>query len=163
MAGRDLLERLRPTGAPGGAGPVAVPADDAVRDRELEPVFQALEETVAECDQLGRHADLAAAEQLARADRDVQQWLAEARLAAAEQRAAAAAAVSRAADAAAVALLADAEADAVRLRISGRAALGPLVERIVALVRDDLLARPPPRRSIAVRRSTAERWRGKPS
>ena len=140
MAGRDLLERLRPTGAPGGAGPVAVPADDAAGHRELEPVFRALGATISECDQLADQADVAAAEQLARADRDVRQWLAEARLAAAEQRAAAAAAVGRAADEAATALLSAAEADAVRLRLSGRAALGPLVDRIVTLVRAQLLA-----------------------
>jgi len=140
VPGRDLLQRLRPTGAPGGAGPVAVPADDAARNRELEPVFAALEETFAQCDQLARDAEHAAAEELARADREAQQWLAEARLAAVGQRAAAAAAVRREADAAAAALLREAEADAARLRASGRAALGPLVERIVALVREDLLA-----------------------
>jgi len=138
VAGRDLLERLRPTGAPGGVGPVAVPADDAVRNRELEPVFRSLEDTVAECDRIARDADRAAAEHLARADRDAQQWVAEARLAAAEQRAAAAAAVRREADVVAAALIAEAEAEAARLQVSGRTALDPLVERIVARVRADL-------------------------
>ena len=142
MAGRDLLERLRPTGAPGGAGPVAVPADDAVRHRELEPVFRALAPTLTECGRLAHQAEAAAAEQLDRADEDARQWLAEARLAAAEERAAAAAAVSRAADEAAAALLSAADTDAARLRMSGRAALGPLVERIVTQVRAELLAGP---------------------
>jgi hypothetical protein len=117
---------------------VAVPADDAVRNRELEPVFEALMETVAQCDRLDRDADRAAAEHLSRADRDAQQWVAEARLAAAEHRAAAAAAVRREANAAAAAQLADAEKDAARLRITGRAALAPMAERIVGLVRGDL-------------------------
>ncbi|HEU4349929.1 MAG TPA: hypothetical protein VFR35_19300, partial [Actinoplanes sp.] len=40
---RDFLERLRPAGVPGAAGPAGVPADRVSEiAAELEPVFAAL-------------------------------------------------------------------------------------------------------------------------
>jgi hypothetical protein len=47
----DLLQRLRPVGAPGAVGPVAVPvhADDVLA-AELAPLFDALEPVLTECD-----------------------------------------------------------------------------------------------------------------
>lgn len=48
---RDLLERLRPSGAPGTAAPSAVPADrQAERSAELDPVLARLDDVQAEAE-----------------------------------------------------------------------------------------------------------------
>ncbi len=61
---RDLLERFRPVGTPGPAGPVGVPADSrADLEAELAPVLAGLQETERQCEQM-RAAGRARAERL---------------------------------------------------------------------------------------------------
>ncbi|HEY3259730.1 MAG TPA: hypothetical protein VGJ95_05585 [Pseudonocardiaceae bacterium] len=84
---RDFLERLRPVGAPGAAGPAGVPADRSAEiAAELEPVFAALADVEVE---LRRERDTGEAEAARRrrraAERSVE-ILAEARRAAESER-----------------------------------------------------------------------------
>lgn len=136
MALSDLLQRLRPTGAPGPAGPVAVPAEDEdAAAAELAPVFEALAPVLDECEEIRSTAGREAEDEIARSHRDADRLVAEASERSSAERAAAATKVRRSGDAAADALLADAEAAAERLRREGGRRLAELTEQVVANVR----------------------------
>lgn len=139
----DLLQRLRPAGAPGPAGPVAVPTEDEdAAAAELEPVFEVLAPVLAEYEAIRSAAEEEAEEEIARGHRDAARLVAEASERSSAERAAAATRVRRSGDVAADALLADAEAAAERLRREGRGRLGELTERVVANVRASATAGP---------------------
>jgi hypothetical protein len=132
----DLLQRLRPVGAPGAAGPVAVPAHaDDVLAAELAPVFDALEPVLVECDAIRSTAATAAAAEIAAAEQDARRVIADAVSRAPGERAAAAARIRRTADAAADALIADADTAAAQLVTDGRERLGMLADRVIARLR----------------------------
>jgi phosphoenolpyruvate-protein kinase (PTS system EI component) len=137
----DLLQRLRPVGAPGAAGPVAVPihAEDVLA-AELEPLFDALEPVAAECETIRSSAAASAAEEAAAAQRDTERLIADATSRAPAERAAAAARIRQAADAAADAMTADAEGAAVRLTDVGRERLGDLTDLVITHLRATITA-----------------------
>ncbi|HEX6577761.1 MAG TPA: hypothetical protein VF082_05280 [Jiangellaceae bacterium] len=137
----DLLQRLRPVGAPGAAGPVAVPvhADDVLA-AELEPLFDALEPVLTECDAIRSMAAKTAAAGIAAAEQDARQVIADAASRAPAERAAAAARIRRSADVAADALVADADAAAAQLVAAGRKRLGVLADLVLAHLRATITA-----------------------
>ncbi|HEX6234682.1 MAG TPA: hypothetical protein VFZ63_16260 [Jiangellaceae bacterium] len=145
MALSDLLQRLRPAGAPGGAAAVAVPAEeeDPVA-AELAPVFEALASVLAECDRIRTSAEQAAADEIARARREAEVMVADATSRVPAERAAAAAMIHRSGDAAADALLAEAQQAAARLRTDGAQRVAELTERVVANIRAAITARAGP-------------------
>lgn len=141
MALSDLLQRLRPAGAPGAAAAVAVPAEDEdAAGAELVPVFEALASVVAECDAIRTAAERAAADEIARARHEAEITLADATSRAPAERAAAAATIHRSGDAAADALLAEAEEAAARLRTGGDRRVAQLTEQVVANLRAGIAA-----------------------
>jgi hypothetical protein len=136
MALSDLLQRLRPAGAPGAAAAVAVPAEEEdAAAAELAPVFEALASVVAEGDAIRTSAERAAADEIARARHEAEIALADATSRAPAERAAAAAKIHRSGDAAADALLAEAQEAAARLRIDGGRRVAELTEQVVANLR----------------------------
>jgi hypothetical protein len=137
----DLLQRLRPVGAPGAAGPVAVPthAEDLVA-AELAPLFDALEPVAAECEAIRSAAAKSAAEEIAAAEREAELLVADARSRAPAERAAAAARIRQTADAAADALTADAEATAALVTVRGRERLEELTDLIITHLRATITA-----------------------
>jgi hypothetical protein len=147
MALSDLLQRLRPAGAPGAAAPVAVPAEEEdAAAAELAPVFQALEPVVAECEAIRSSAEQAVSDELARARRDAEAMVANALSRAPAERAAAAAGIHRSGDAAADALRAEADTMAARLRVEGGRRLAELTDLVMANLRAGLAdADDPPR------------------
>jgi ElaB/YqjD/DUF883 family membrane-anchored ribosome-binding protein len=137
----DLLQRLRPVGAPGAAGPVAVPihAEDVLA-AELGPLFDALEPVAAECETIRSAAAKSAAEETAAAKRDAERLIADATSRAPAERAAAAARIRQAANSAADVLTADAESTAARLTERGRDRLGELTALIITHLRAAITA-----------------------
>jgi len=136
MAVSGLLQRLRPAGAPGAAGPVAVPAqpeDGALA--ELAPVFDALAPVIIECDAIRTAAGQAAAEKAADARRDAAAVVADATSRAPAERAVAAAAVQRSGDEVADKLVANAQAAAAQLKIDGAQRLDDLTELVIRNLR----------------------------
>jgi hypothetical protein len=138
---RELLERLRPAGAPGAATVAGVPAD-RVRsaEAELAPVFEALAGVVVECARRRRVAGEDAARVAAEAEQRAHAVTARARAGAEAERAAAAADI-RAASAIQLEALsrqARIEADRVRREATGRN--DTLVKQVVELARGHLVA-----------------------
>lgn len=141
MALSDLLQRLRPAGAPGGAAPVAVPAEEEdAAAAELAPVFEALEAVVAECAAIRSSAERAAADEIARARHEAEALVADASSRAPAERAAAAAKIHRSGDAAADALLERARETATRLRVDGDRRLVELIGVVMANLRASIAA-----------------------
>lgn len=139
MALSDLLQRLRPAGAPGAAAPVAVPAEEEdAAAAELAPVFAALEPVVAECEAIRSSAQQTVSDELAQARRDAEAMVADALSRAPAERAAAAARIHRSGDAAADALRAEADTTAARLRAEGGRRLAELTDLVMANVRAGL-------------------------
>ncbi|HEX6335364.1 MAG TPA: hypothetical protein VFZ85_00260 [Jiangellaceae bacterium] len=139
MALTDLLQRLRPAGAPGAAAPVAVPAEEEdAAAAELAPVFEALDAVVAECEAIRSSAEQAASDEMAQARRDAEAIVADALSRAPAERAAAAARIHRSGDAAADALREEADAKAARLRMDSGRRLAELTELVVANLRAGL-------------------------
>lgn len=133
---RDLLERFRPAGAPGGATAAGTPVDHtADMASELAPVFAALAETQTECAQLLDSARADAAATLARAREQANAVRDSAReRVPAERTAAAAAAV----EAERGRVVSEAWHDKERLDDlldRGRAAIPAVVEEVVEAVR----------------------------
>jgi hypothetical protein len=137
----DLLQRLRPVGAPGAAGPVAVPvhADDVLA-AELAPLFDALQPVLTECAAIRSTAAKAAAAEIAAAEQDARRVIADAVARAPAERAAAAARIRRTADVAADALIADADTAAAQLVARGRQRLGALADVVIARLRATITA-----------------------
>lgn len=145
---RDLLQRFRPLGAPGAAAPSGVPADRrAERDRELQPVFDALVDVQEE---VGRIRAAATAQAHVRGEQAEQQaaaLLRTARRDAATARAEAAAAAAARVEEESRRVLAEAEADAAVVVRRAEERYAGLVDRVVHGVRaaaDQRTPRPVP-------------------
>lgn len=140
MALSDLLQRLRPVGAPGAAGPVAVPAEEEdATALELAPVFDALAPVLAECAAIRSAAERAGADEVTRARREADALLADAAARAPGERAGAATRVQRSGDAETEAVLAAAGAEAERLRAAGRQQLAELTDLVITNIRAGLV------------------------
>lgn len=144
MARNSLLDRFRPVGAPGPAGPAGVPAtDDQGPDAELIPVFEALDRTVRETEALTTDASRRAAQTVKQAREEAAAMVEKARMESGAVRAEAAAAVSREAAAADEEMLRRAGEEAAELRRRGESRVPQLAAVIVAdLVRDLLSSTP---------------------
>lgn len=137
----NLLQRLRPAGAPGTAGPVAVPAkaEDGPA-AELAPVFEALASVISRCDAIRTAAEEAAAAEAASAQRDAATVISDATSRAPAERAAAAARVHQVGDAAADALVVEAQTGATRLEAEGRQRLIELTGVVLSNLRATIAA-----------------------
>lgn len=137
----DLLNRLRPVGAPGPAGPVAVPAEEEDRAAaELAPVFAALADTVAQTDALRAAATERAAATTAESEREAGTLVANATSRAAGERAAAAARVQASGADEAAALLDEAKRQSTRLRAGSEPRLDELTEIVITNLRANVAA-----------------------
>jgi len=140
MVRSSILDRFRPVGAPGPAGPVGVPSTDVPGYvTELAPVFAALEADIDRERSEVQDAHERAAEILAHARSSAAAEIARARRDAAADRAAAAATVTEAAAHENALLLADAQEAAHALESSSATRL-PIVARTVVerILRDHL-------------------------
>lgn len=141
MVRSNILDRFRPVGAPGAAGPVGVPvADKQGPAAELLPVFEALAADVEMGRELVAQARREAETELAGARERAAAIVARARLDAGAERQRAAARIEESAAARDAQLLDEAAAQAAGLTAAGRARLPALVRAIV----DGLLADEPP-------------------
>ena len=140
MAGfRDFLMRFRPVGSPGRAAPGGVPADrSAELSAELEPPLSMLEQAEAEARAVSERAVRRAAEVQAEAKRQAEEIVDQTRARTHDVRVETADRVRREAEAEAAELLASAghEAAALRHRIETR--MPALVDRVAALVTEEL-------------------------
>ena len=138
MARNSLLDRFRPVGAPGPAGPAGVPAtDNQGPEAELLPVFEALNPTIREAGELTTDASTRAADTVARARAQAAALVEQARLDSGAVRTDAAAAVSREAEQADEEMLQLAAEEAAELKRRGESRVPELAAVIVAdLVRD---------------------------
>ncbi len=132
---RDVLYRFRPTGAPGPAGPAAVPADRSTdRAVELEPVFDLLADIESRCAAVREGAVHDAEVRRERAAEGARRLLADARSRAAGERAAAAARVAARAAGESAATVEAARSDADRLLVRATGRTPGCVARLVAEV-----------------------------
>jgi len=139
MARLSILDRFRPGGTPGAAGPAGVPAaDDQGRAAELAPVFAALAGDVAACEALVDEARLSAEEHVARARAQAAAIVAQARLDAGAARVRAAARIEQEASQQDAELLEQARQEAATLEKTGLARLPAVVSKVI----DSLLAPP---------------------
>ncbi len=139
MARLSILDRFRPVGSPGPAGPAGVPAaDDLGPAAELAPVFAALAGDVAACAALVEEARLSAEKDVARARARAAAVLSAARLEAGARRADAAAKVLATASHQDAELLERARIEAAALEKSGSARMPAIVGSVI----DTLLAPP---------------------
>lgn len=138
---RDFLTRFRPAASPGRAAPSGVPADRIAELRaELTPSLALLEQTEAQARSVRERADAAAASARAEAEEQAGTIVAAAHEEARQVRARTAEQVLRAADGEAAALLAEAEREAVAVRDRAGSRTPALVDRVLALVLEDLAA-----------------------
>jgi|BarGraIncu01121A_1022015.scaffolds.fasta_scaffold05228_3 vacuolar-type H+-ATPase subunit H len=149
MARLNILDRFRPVGAPGPAGPAGVPAaDDQGPAAELAPVFAALAADVQSCRELVEEARREADETLSRAQEQAAAIIAQARLDAGAERARAAARVEQTASEQDALVLAQAHREADDLEEAGAAVLPGTVRRVIAnLLSDQLTSGQPAQRS----------------
>lgn len=132
---RDLLQRFRPSGAPGAAAGAGVPADRRARaEAELEPVFAALAPTVARCAEIRRVGTALAAGLDARAQRRAENILASADRTASDERADAGAKARASLAAEFIAIDADAARESDQVRRHADAVMTVLVARAVEQV-----------------------------
>lgn len=138
MARNSLLDRFRPVGAPGPAGPAGVPAtDNQGPEAELVPVFEALDPTVRETEALTTDAVKRAAQSVKQAREEAAAMVEKARMESGAVRAEAAATVSREAAAADEEMLQRAREEADEIKRRGESRVPQLAAVIVAdLVRD---------------------------
>jgi hypothetical protein len=137
MARLSILDRFRPVGAPGPAGPAGVPAADNQGPAvELAPVFAALAGDAASCAALVEEARNFAEGHVAQAREEAAAILSQARLDSGAERSRAAARVEQAAADRDTALLDQARRDAATLEDSALA----LIPAVVGKVVDTLLA-----------------------
>ncbi|MGW2613484.1 hypothetical protein [Streptomyces sp. NPDC001500] len=138
---RDFLTRFRPAASPGRAAPSGVPADRSAELRaELAPPLALLEQTEAEARSIRERAAAAAASRRREAEVRAGTIVAAAHEEARQVRARTAEQVLRAADGEAAALLAEAEREAVAVRDRAGSRTPALVDRVLALVLEDLAA-----------------------
>lgn len=132
MARLRILDRFRPVGAPGPAGPAGVPAsDDQGPAAELAPVFVALAGDLARCEELVDHARRDAGRDLARAREQAAAIVAQARLDAGAERANAAALVKQASLEQDERVLARARLEAAALEEAGLARIPAVVGKVI--------------------------------
>lgn len=137
MARPGILDRFRPVGAPGPAGPAGVPAaDNQGPAAELAPVFAALAGDAASCAALVEEARLSAEQDVARARTQAAAILSQARLDAGAERAKAAARIGQEASDRDATLLEQARQEAAALEESGLARIPAVVSTVI----DTLLA-----------------------
>ncbi|MCQ2001093.1 hypothetical protein [Arthrobacter zhaoxinii] len=142
MARNSLLDRFRPVGAPGPAGPAGVPAtDDEGMAAELIPVFESLDATISESRGRTESAEAQAQQTVAAARRQAAALVEQARMDSAAVRADAAARVSAEAAREDEQLLAAAKEEAETLRRQGESRVPELASAIVADLVQDLLGR----------------------
>ncbi|MBO0906830.1 hypothetical protein [Arthrobacter sunyaminii] len=140
MARNSLLDRFRPVGAPGPAGPSGVPAgDDQGPEAELVPVFEALDPTIRDGRILVDSATARAADTVAQARTQAAAMVEQARMDSGAVRANAAAAVSREAVASDEQMLGQAKEEAAALKRRGESRVPQLAAAIVADLVSDLL------------------------
>jgi vacuolar-type H+-ATPase subunit H len=141
MARASILDRFRPVGAPGPAGPAGIPAvDEPGHAAELAPVFAALAPELESCRRLVDEAQQQAEDTLADAQADAAAIVARARLAAASARADAYAVIEQAATEQDERTLAAACATASQLQASGAARIPGVVRRVIDRLLADRLA-----------------------
>ncbi|MFI9080227.1 hypothetical protein ACIGW8_27825 [Streptomyces sioyaensis] len=140
MAGfRDFLMRFRPAGSPGRAAPGGVPADrSAELSAELEPSLALLERAETEARTIREQAARRAAETRRGAEREAAEIVARAHARAHGIRAESVDRVRRAAEAEAAELLASAEREAAVVRRRADARMPVLLDRVSALVTEEL-------------------------
>ncbi len=132
MARLSVLDRFRPVGAPGPAGPAGVPAtDEQGRAAELAPVFAALADDVAACAALVEDARLQAENDVAAASSQAAAIVSQARLDAGAARANAASRVGRDASEANALVTAQAHREAEELEASGLARIPAIVDKAI--------------------------------
>lgn len=137
MARLSILDRFRPVGTPGAAGPAGVPAaDDQGRAAELAPVFAALAGDVAACEALVAEARLSAEGDVVRARAEAAAIVAGARLDAGAARVRAAARIEQDASERDARLLEQARQEAATLEKTGLARIPAVVGEVI----DNLLA-----------------------
>ena len=137
MARPNILDRFRPVGAPGPAGPAGVPgAGEQGPAVELAPVFAALSQGVESCRTLVEEARREADAVLSRAQEQAAAIIAQARLDAGAERARAAARVEQAASKRNALLLAQARKEADDLEDAGMAQLPGGARKVI----DNLLS-----------------------
>jgi vacuolar-type H+-ATPase subunit H len=137
MARLSFLDRFRPVGAPGPAGPAGVPAaDNQGPAAELGPVFAALASDVAYCVALVEGARRDADGEVVRARAQAAAILSKARLEAGAERARSAAQIQQAASLRDAQLLEQARREAAALEQSGLSRIPTVVAEVI----DALLA-----------------------
>ncbi len=135
MTRLDFLDRFRPVGTPGAAGPAGVPTKEATGvPAELAPVFAALADELAMDEQLLADAHTAGAAHVEAAQRQAGDLIATAQMAAPTARADAAARVVEQVDRDAERELAAAQDEAARIRAAADAKRNELVARAIAHV-----------------------------
>lgn len=144
MARNSLLDRFRPVGAPGPAGPSGVPAtDDQGPEAELVPVFEALDPTIRDGRMLVDDAAARAADAVSQARTRAAAMVEQARMDSGAVRANAAAEVSREAETADKNMLRQADEEAAELKRRGESRVPQLAAAIVADLVSDLLGSSP--------------------
>jgi len=144
MARLSILDRFRPVGAPGPAGPVGVPAvDEPGHAAELAPVFAALAADVESCRRLVEDAQQQADRTRADARAEAAAIVARARRAEAAARSDAAATIERVATAQDEHTLEVARAAASALQESGSARIPDAVQAVIDRLLADVLATRP--------------------
>ncbi|GAU69799.1 hypothetical protein SSP35_14_01330 [Streptomyces sp. NBRC 110611] len=140
MAGfREFLMRFRPVGLPGRAASAGVPADrSAELAAELAPPLSLLEQAEAEARGVRERAVRVTEERRRSAEREADEIVERARARAHAVRAETADRIRRAAEAEAAALLASAECEAAAVRRRAEARMPALLERVTALVNEEL-------------------------
>lgn len=142
MARNSLLDRFRPVGAPGPAGPAGVPAtDDEGPAAELIPVFEALDPSIDTTQRQAADAEARADHTVAAARRQAAALVEQARMDSARVRADAAARVSAEAARTDEDLLTRSRDEAAQLRRRGESRIPELAGSIVADLVSDLLGR----------------------
>lgn len=142
MARNSLLDRFRPVGAPGPAGPAGVPAgDDEGTAAELIPVFEALDPDIQASTDLSADASGRAQQTVAEARQQAAALVEDARMNSGAVRAEAAARVSRETEQQDAQALEAARDEAAALERAGGSRVPELASAIVADLVSDLLGR----------------------
>lgn len=138
---REFLLRLRPAGAPGAAAAAGVPADLRARaSDELDPVFAALRPALTECRRLRPDAERQAAATISSAKERVRTMRAQAKGAAAAERAKVAADLVGQVEAEVARLAEDAQADAAEVEHEAALLKDGQIAQVLAHVRQQLSA-----------------------
>ncbi|MDJ0322690.1 hypothetical protein QMG61_02790 [Cryobacterium sp. PH31-AA6] len=143
MARPNILDRFRPAGAPGAAGPAGVPSSDRLGPAaELAAVFAALATDVESCQGLVQAARLASESELSHARESADALIAQARLDAGAEQSRAAARVLDAASETDTQLLERADGEAAELRETGTARMPAAVRQVIDTLLAEQLTRP---------------------